>query len=96
MGRKKADTAGTTVENTPVKNPAETVKPPETAVVSADRGVNLRSGPAKLFSVHEVLPAGARVVILSLPTGAEVKGWTVVRAESGAVGWVDVRFLAED
>lgn len=59
---------------------------------TADRPLNHREGPGLHYPVMEQLPDGAQVLRLSLPYGAVVPGWCMIRSEA-AVGWVDSRYL---
>lgn len=93
MPRKKAETPAEQPEKA-LETPQEVVK----AVVCSGRGLNLRVGPALSYEVTEVLPDGAGVMALDLPRGAEVPGWRLVFAASGApagekTSWVQSRFL---
>ena len=65
------------------------------AIVAASLGLNLRAGPATNHGVLETLPDGALVTVLPLPYGVEVKGWALIRSESGAHGWVMTEFLTQ-
>lgn len=62
------------------------------AVVRADGGLNLRSGPALSFPVAEVLQDGTPLAVLTLPYVAEVSGWGLVHTGQ-RTGWVDIRWI---
>lgn len=53
--------------------------------------LNLRSGPATTYSVLAVMPVGARVAIVSGPTG----GWYQLTYQ-GQTGWASAQYLTVD
>lgn len=60
--------------------------------VNSQKGLRLRVGPAFSYDVLKILPDKTPVVVLPLPMGAEVPGWTLV--DIGAqTGWVKSEFL---
>lgn len=61
-------------------------------VVSADGGLNLRTGPGRDYPVAELLEDGTLLVAMSLPHGAEVPGWALVHTGQ-RTGWVDCCFV---
>lgn len=66
--------------------------PPE--LVTPTHKLNLREGPHKGYAVLDKLDPGVILMILPLPCGAEVPGWSLVEvAGSGAVGWVNADYI---
>lgn len=89
-GKDTAPVAETTGAS--AKKPNSAVTNPPKTTVTADFGLNLRTGPHKQFEVLEVLPNGAAVTPLELPKGVTVKGWHLV--DSGKnIGWVNAQYV---
>lgn len=55
--------------------------------VTSEKGLYLREGPAKAFSVKKVLKTGAELVEIPLPADVTVPGWIPVKAGK-VFGWV--------
>jgi SH3-like domain-containing protein len=51
-------------------------------------GVNLRQGPASLYSLIRPVPVGTQVVLIGAPIRNEEVMWQQVRTPQGEVGWV--------
>ena len=65
-----------------------TVRPPD-----GRKGLNLRSGPGKQYSVLSVLEEGSKAGVLELPMGVEVPGWALAVAGDDVAGWIDRRYI---
>lgn len=92
MAKKKNDSDATT--NTTAPEEVEvTVVIPETFLVAAPNGLNLREGAGKDHAVLTILADRARVVVSHPLDFAEVPGWVRVQSEDLRVGWVQAEFL---
>lgn len=63
----------------------------ETVYVSDVREISKRAGPSTEHRILQMLPAGAKMEVLS-----EQAGWLRVRGPNGTDGWVLKRFTSED
>ena len=63
-----------------------------TAIVTADNGLNFRAGPGFDFDVLGVVEFGTLLIILDLPMGVKVPGWSLVWLGETA-GWVSDKHL---
>lgn len=63
----------------------------ETVYVSDVREISKRAGPSTEHRILQMLPAGAKMEVLS-----EQAGWLRVRGPSGIEGWVLKRFTSEE
>lgn len=58
--------------------------------VSDQLSINMRRGPGNNYGISQLVDAGTRVTVLS-----ESDGWTKIRTEGGATGFVLSRFLTD-
>lgn len=70
-----------------------TERPMEVAVPARVR-LNLREGPGISFPVKVQLEQGTALSVLTLPYGADVPGWFMVRCGE-LNGWVAAQYLRE-
>lgn len=68
-------------------------KQKELVVVTSEKGLRLRVGPAVSYDIMKILPNKTAAEVLSLPSGAEVPGWALISAD-GQVGWVMAQYLS--
>lgn len=72
---------------------------PVIVLVNHEAGLNLRDGPHRSFNSLAVLQDKTPLEVISLPEGAEVPGWALVRCvvdDEALVGWVCTDFVRED
>ena len=60
--------------------------------MTADNGLNFRAGPGFDFDVLGVVEFGTLLIILDLPMGVKVPGWSLVWLGETA-GWVSDKHL---
>lgn len=72
--------------------PPQAVPDGTPAIVNAFKGLNLRAGPGFSFDVLSVLESGTLLLIMDLPMGVKVPGWSLVWLGETA-GWVSDRHL---
>lgn len=62
-----------------------------TVRVTAECGLNLRSGPGMQYPIVAVLPQDT--LLCAFFAGPDVEGWQTVTTDDHCIGWVDRRYI---